>query len=355
MKKIVTVLTAFALCFCVAGNLQAAYSNQNKKNMEQKQQLTETWDKTFAQSNKVEHTKITFHNRYGITLVADMYKPKNSDGKLPAIAVSGPFGAVKEQSSGLYAQTLAERGFLTIAFDPSFTGESSGEPRYVASPDINTEDFCAAVDYLSTRDDVDAERIGILGICGWGGMALNAAAIDTRIKATVTSTMYDMSRVNANGYFDSMDSDARYELRKQLNAQRTEDYRNGTYKRAGGVVDPLPEDAPQFVKDYYGYYKTKRGYHVRSLNSNDGWNVTSSLSFINMPILTYSNEIRSAVLMIHGEKAHSRYFSEDAFKKLTGDNKELLIIPGANHVDLYDNLEVIPFDKIEKFFRDNLK
>lgn len=355
MKKIVTVLTAFALCFCVAGNLQAAYSNQNKKNMEQKQQLTETWDKTFAQSNKVEHTKITFHNRYGITLVADMYKPKNSDGKLPAIAVSGPFGAVKEQSSGLYAQTLAERGFLTIAFDPSFTGESSGEPRYVASPDINTEDFCAAVDYLSTRDDVDAERIGILGICGWGGMALNAAAIDTRIKATVTSTMYDMSRVNANGYFDSMDSDARYELRKQLNAQRTEDYRNGTYKRAGGVVDPLPEDAPQFVKDYYGYYKTKRGYHVRSLNSNDGWNVTSSLSFINMPILTYSNEIRSAVLMIHGEKAHSRYFSEDAFKKLTGDNKELLIIPGANHVDLYDNLEVIPFDKIEKFFRDNMK
>lgn len=355
MKKIVTVLTAFALCFCVAGNLQAAYSNQNEKNMEQKQLLTETWDKTFAQSNKVEHTKITFHNRYGITLVADMYKPKNSDGKLPAIAVSGPFGAVKEQSSGLYAQTLAERGFLTIAFDPSFTGESSGEPRYVASPDINTEDFCAAVDYLSTRDDVDAERIGILGICGWGGMALNAAAIDTRIKATVTSTMYDMSRVNANGYFDSMDSDARYELRKQLNAQRTEDYRNGTYKRAGGVVDPLPEDAPQFVKDYYGYYKTKRGYHVRSLNSNDGWNVTSSLSFINMPILTYSNEIRSAILMIHGEKAHSRYFSEDAFKKLTGNNKELLIIPGANHVDLYDNLEVIPFDKIEKFFRDNLK
>lgn len=355
MKKIVTVLTAFALCFCVAGNLQAAYSNQNEKNMEQKQQLTETWDKTFAQSNKVEHTKITFHNRYGITLVADMYKPKNIDGKLPAIAVSGPFGAVKEQSSGLYAQTLAERGFLTIAFDPSFTGESSGEPRYVASPDINTEDFCAAVDYLSTRDDVDAGRIGILGICGWGGMALNAAAIDTRIKATVTSTMYDMSRVNANGYFDSMDSDARYELRKQLNAQRTEDYRNGTYKRAGGVVDPLPEDAPQFVKDYYGYYKTKRGYHVRSLNSNDGWNVTSSLSFINMPILTYSNEIRSAVLMIHGEKAHSRYFSEDAFKNLTGDNKKLLIIPGANHVDLYDNLEVIPFDKIEKFFWDNLK
>lgn len=355
MKKIVTVLTAFALCFCVAGNLQAAYSNQNEKNMEQKQLLTETWDKTFAQSSKVEHTKITFHNRYGITLVADMYKPKNSDGKLPAIAVSGPFGTVKEQSSGLYAQTLAERGFLTIAFDPSFTGESSGEPRYVASPDINTEDFCAAVDYLSTHDDVDAERIGILGICGWGGMALNAAAIDTRIKATVTSTMYDMSRVNANGYFDSMDSDARYELRKQLNAQRTEDYRNGTYKRAGGVVDPLPEDAPQFVKDYYGYYKTKRGYHVRSLNSNDGWNVTSSLSFINMPILTYSNEIRSAILMIHGEKAHSRYFSEDAFKKLTGNNKELLIIPGANHVDLYDNLEVIPFDKIEKFLRDNLK
>lgn len=271
-----------------------------------------------------------------------------------AIAISGPFGAVKEQSSGLYAQTLAERGFLTIAFDPSYTGESGGEPRYVASPDINTEDFSAAVDYLANRDDVDTDRIGILGICGWGGMALNAA-IDTRIKATVTVTMYDMSRVNANGYNDIMDADARYELRKQLNAQRTEDYRNGSYALARGVIDPLPDDAPQFVKEYYDYYKTERGYHKRSLNSNDGWNKTSSLSFINMPILSYSDEIRSAVLMIHGEKAHSRYFSEDAFKKLKGDNKGLLIISGANHVDLYDNLQVIPFDKIEQFFNNNLK
>ena len=289
-------------------------------------------------------------NRFGITLAADLYKPKQAEGKLPAIAVSGPFGAVKEQSSGLYAQTMAERGFLAIAFDPSYTGESSGEPRYVASPDINTEDFSAAVDFLSIREDVDPERIGIIGICGWGGMALNAAAIDTRIKATVTVTMYDMSRVNANGYFDAMDADARYELRKKLNAQRTIDARNGSYALAGGVVDPLPEDAPQFVKDYYDYYKTKRGYHKRSLNSNNGWNVTSSLSFINTPLLTYSDEIRSAVLMIHGEKAHSRYFSEDAFKKLKGDNKELLIIPGASHVDLYDNQAgVIPFDKIERF------
>lgn len=321
----------------------------------EKLELISEWDKVFPQSDKVNHSKVTFHNRYGITLVADLYVPKQATGKLAAIAVSGPFGAVKEQSSGLYAQTLAERGFLTIAFDPSFTGESGGQPRYVASPDINTEDFCAAVDYLSTRDDVDPERIGILGICGWGGMALNAAAIDTRIKATVTSTMYDMSRVNANGYFDSMDADQRYELRRQLNAQRTADYRNGSYERAGGVVDPLPADAPQFVKDYYAYYKTPRGYHKRSLNSNDGWNKTSSLSFINMPILTYSNEIRSAVLMIHGEKAHSCYFSRDAFQKLTGDNKELLIIPGANHTDLYDNLQVIPFDKIESFFRKYLK
>lgn len=295
-------------------------------------------------------------NRFGITLAADLYKPKQAEGKLPAIAVSGPFGAVKEQSSGLYAQTMAERGFLAIAFDPSYTGESSGEPRYVASPDINTEDFSAAVDFLSIREDVDPERIGIIGICGWGGMALNAAAIDTRIKATVTVTMYDMSRVNANGYFDAMDADARYELRKKLNAQRTIDARNGSYALAGGVVDPLPEDAPQFVKDYYDYYKTKRGYHKRSLNSNNGWNVTSSLSFINTPLLTYSDEIRSAVLMIHGEKAHSRYFSEDAFKKLKGDNKELLIIPGASHVDLYDNQAgVIPFDKIERFFYTYLK
>ncbi len=313
-------------------------------------------DRTFPVSDKVTVESVRFKNRFGIMLAADLYKPKQAEGKLPAIAVSGPFGAVKEQSSGLYAQTMAERGFLAIAFDPSYTGESSGEPRYVASPDINTEDFSAAVDFLSIREDVDPERIGIIGICGWGGMALNAAAIDTRIKATVTVTMYDMSRVNANGYFDAMDADARYELRKKLNAQRTIDVRNGSYALAGGVVDPLPEDAPQFVKDYYDYYKTKRGYHKRSLNSNNGWNVTSSLSFINTPLLTYSDEIRSAVLMIHGEKAHSRYFSEDAFKKLKGDNKELLIIPGASHVDLYDNQAgVIPFDKIERFFYTYLK
>lgn len=313
-------------------------------------------DRTFPVSDKVTVESVRFKNRFGITLAADLYKPKQAEGKLPAIAVSGPFGAVKEQSSGLYAQTMAERGFLAIAFDPSYTGESSGEPRYVASPDINTEDFSAAVDFLSIREDVDPERIGIIGICGWGGMALNAAAIDTRIKATVTVTMYDMSRVNANGYFDVMDADARYELRKKLNAQRTIDARNGSYALAGGMVDPLPEDAPQFVKDYYDYYKTKRGYHKRSLNSNNGWNVTSSLSFINTPLLTYSDEIRSAVLMIHGEKAHSRYFSEDVFKKLKGDNKELLIIPGASHVDLYDNQAgVIPFDKIERFFYTYLK
>lgn len=322
----------------------------------EKLELVKEWDKVFPQSNKVVHEKVTFRNRYGITLVADMYIPKNAKGKLAAIAVSGPFGAVKEQSSGLYAQTLAERGFLTIAFDPSYTGESGGQPRYVASPDINTEDFCATIDFLSTCDNVDPERIGVLGICGWGGMALNAAAMDTRIKATVTSTMYDMSRVNANGYFDAMDADQRYELRRQLNAQRTLDAKNGTYELAGGVVDPLPDDAPQFVKDYYAYYKTPRGYHKRSLNSNNGWNKTSSLSFINMPLLAYSDEIRNAVLMIHGEKAHSRYFSEDAFKKLKGDNKELLIIPGASHVDLYDNqANVIPFDKIESFFREYLK
>ena len=323
--------------------------------MEKELNLTREWDKVFPQSDKVNHSKVTFHNRYGITLAADLYVPKNTEGRLPAIAVSGPFGAVKEQSSGLYAQALAEMGFLTIAFDPSFTGESGGEPRYVASPDINTEDFCAAVDYLLSRDDVDAERVGILGICGWGGMALNAAAIDTRIKATVTVTMYDMSRVNANGYFDSMDADARYELRRQLNAQRMEDYKNGSYALAGGVPDQLPDDAPWFVKDYYAYYKTSRGYHKRSLNSNGGWNKTSALSFINMPLLAYSDEIRSAVLMIHGEKAHSRYFSEDAFKKLKGDNKELFIIPGASHVDLYDNLEVIPFERIRDFFQSSLK
>ena len=318
--------------------------------------LTTDWDKVFPRSDKVDHSKVTFHNRYGITLAADLYIPKGATGRLPAIAVCGPFGAVKEQSSGLYAQTMAEFGFLTLAFDPSFTGESGGQPRYVASPDINTEDFCAAVDFLSVQDNVDPERIGIIGICGWGGMAINAAAMDTRIKATVASTMYDMTRVSANGYFDSENTaEARYEKKKAMNVQRTEDYRNGSYALAGGVVDPLPEDAPQFVKDYYAYYKTPRGYHPRSLNSNGGWNITSSLSFMNMPLLQYSQEIRSAVLLVHGEKAHSCYFSRDAFRKLTGDNKELLIIPGASHVDLYDRMDVIPFEKLKRFFEEYLR
>lgn len=325
--------------------------------------ITQEWDKTFPKSNKVNHSKVTFHNRYGITLASDMYIPKNAQGKLPAIAVSGPFGAVKEQASGLYAQAMAERGFLAIAFDPSFTGESGGEPRYMASPDINTEDFQAAVDFLSVQDNVDCERIGIIGICGWGGLALNAAALDTRIKATVTLTMYDMSRVNAKGYFDSEDSEtARYEKRKTLNAQRTKEYLLGTYVRGGGVVDPLPEEAPFFVKDYYDYYKTGRGYHKRSLNSNEGWNITGCMSFMNMPILHYSNEIRSAVLMIHGQKAHSCYFSKDAFSDMTRDNaytdnKELMIIPDTVHTDLYDGggKNAIPFDKIEQFFKANLK
>ena len=318
--------------------------------------LTTDWDKVFPRSDKVDHSKVTFHNRYGITLAVDLYIPKGATGRLPAIAVCGPFGAVKEQSSGLYAQTMAESGFLTLAFDPSFTGESGGQPRYVASPDINTEDFCAAVDFLSVQDNVDPERIGIIGICGWGGMAINAAAMDTRIKATVASTMYDMTRVNANGYFDSENTaEARYEKKKAMNAQRTEDYRSGGYALAGGVVDPLPEDAPQFVKDYYAYYKTPRGYHPRSLNSNGGWNITSSLSFMNMPLLQYSQEIRSAVLLVHGEKAHSCYFSRDAFQKLTGDNKELLIIPGASHVDLYDRMDVIPFEKLKRFFEEYLR
>lgn len=320
--------------------------------MEEKLNMTMEWDKTFPKSGRVEHSKVCFHNRYGINLAADLYKPKGAEGRLPALAVCGPFGAVKEQCSGLYAQTMAERGFLTLAFDPSFTGESGGSPRYVASPDINTEDFQAAVDFLSVHGDADPERIGVIGICGWGGMALNAAAIDTRIKATVASTMYDMSRVNAKGYFDSEDSpEQRHAKRLALNAQRTEDYKNGSYKRAGGVVDPLPEDAPFFVKDYYDYYKTSRGYHRRSLNSNEGWNVTSSLSFLNMPILQYSCEIESAVLLIHGDKAHSCYFSRDAFEKLKGDNKELLLIPGAVHTDLYDRTDIIPFDKITAFFR----
>ena len=322
----------------------------------EKLNLTQEWDKVFPKSDKVDHKKVTFHNRYGITLAADMYTPKSVVGKLPAIAVSGPFGAVKEQSSGLYAQKMAELGFLTIAFDPSYTGESGGTPRYVASPDINTEDFCAAVDFLSVQENVDPERIGIIGICGWGGMAINAAAIDTRIKATAAMTMYDMTRVTANGYFDAEDSEqARFEKKKAMNAQRIEDYKSGSYALAGGVVDPLPEDAPQFVKDYYAYYKTPRGYHSRSLNSNGGWNVTSSLSFLNMPILQYSNEIRSAVLLVHGEKAHSRYFSETAYSKLTGDNKELLIIPGANHTDLYDQMDIIPFEKLNAFFTEYLR
>ena len=320
--------------------------------MEEKLNMTMEWDKTFPKSDKVEHSKLSFHNRYGISLAADLYKPKGVEGRLPALAVCGPFGAVKEQCSGLYAQTMAERGFLTLAFDPSFTGESGGSPRYVASPDINTEDFQAAVDFLSVHEGADPERIGIIGICGWGGMALNAAAIDTRIKATVASTMYDMSRVNAKGYFDSEDSpEQRHAKRLALNAQRTEDYKSGSYKRAGGVADPLPEDAPFFVKDYYDYYKTPRGYHSRSLNSNEGWNVTSSLSFLNMPILQYSSEIESAVLLIHGDKAHSCYFSRDAFEKLKGDNKELMLIPGAVHTDLYDRRDIIPFGKIEAFFR----
>ena len=325
--------------------------------------LTTEWDKIFTKSEKVEHSKVCSHNRYGITLAADMYIPAGANGKLPAIAVCGPFGAVKEQASGLYAQTMAERGFLTIAFDPSFTGESGGEPRYMASPDINTEDFQAAVDFLILHDRVDPERIGIIGICGWGGMALNAAALDTRIKATVTSTMYDMSRVNAKGYFDAEDSaDARYAKRRAINAQRIEDYRSGTCKQGGGVVDPLPEDAPFFVKDYHDYYKTKRGYHVRSLNSNEGWNVTGCMSFLNQPILQYSNEIRSAVLIMHGEKAHSCYFSRDAYADMIRDNpytdnKELLIIPDAVHTDLYDGggKDAIPFDRMEGFFRTYLK
>ena len=349
-RAIIPILMAGLFSACM-DNTTNQKTNDNMETLK----LTSEWDKVFPKSEKVNHSKVTFRNRYGITLAADLYVPVAAEGKLPAVAVSGPFGAVKEQSSGLYAQTLAERGFLTIAFDPSYTGESGGEPRYVASPDINTEDFCAAVDYLTTREDVDPERIGILGICGWGGMAINAAAIDTRIKATVTSTMYDMSRVTANGYFDSLDADQRYELRRQLNAQRTADARSGSYALAGGVVDPLPDDAPWFVKDYYDYYKTGRGYHKRSLNSNGGWNVTSALSFVNMPLLSYADEIRSAVLVIHGEKAHSRYFSEDAFKKLKGDNKKLLIIPGATHVDLYDcRAGVIPFDQIESFFYEYL-
>ena len=323
--------------------------------------LTQAWDKTFPKNEKVDHKKVTFVNHFGITLAADMYVPKNAEEKMPAIAVSGPFGACKEQSSGLYAQTMAERGFLTIAFDPSFTGESGGYPRAMHSPDIDVEDFQAAVDFLSVQENVDSERIGIIGICGWGGMALQTACIDTRIKATVTSTMYDMSRVAGNGYFDSADNEeARHQARVAVNAQRTQDYITGEYVRAGGVVDPLPEDAPFFVKDYHDYYKTPRGYHPRSLNSGDGWTVNTGTSLMNMRLFTYAKEIRSAVLMIHGEKAHSCYMSRDAFADMVkdskyADNKELFIIPGASHTDLYDQTDIIPFDKIEMFMKENLK
>ena len=360
MNRLFTTALCLSLLLASCGRKsgQEADNQPVKTNntMEEQLTLTQEWDKVFPQSDKVNHTKITFHNRYGITLAADLYIPKDATDRLPAIAVCGPFGAVKEQVSGRYAQTLAERGFLTLAFDPSFTGESGGQPRYVASPDINTEDFCAAIDYLSTRPDVHPGQVGILGVCGWGGFAVNAAAIDTRIKATVAVTMYDMTRVTAKGYNDAADNaDARHAMRQQLNAQRTEDYRNGTYALAGGVPDTLPADAPQFMKDYHAFYKTPRGYHKRSLGSNGGWNVTSSLSLINQPILAYAPEIRSAVLLVHGEKAHSRYFSETVHKELKGDNKELLIVPGAVHTDLYDNLEKIPFDRIEGFFRTYLK
>ena len=360
-KSLFLAATAITLAACNNTTINT------ESNMNNTLQLTQEWDKVFPKSEKVDHKKVTFHNRYGITLAADMYTPKNASGKFAAIAVSGPFGAIKEQCSGLYAQTMAERGFLTIAFDPSFTGESGGEPRRMASPDINTEDFLAAVDFLSVQDNVDPDKIGIIGICGWGGMAVNAAALDPRIKATVASTMYDMSKVNVEGYFASEDTPAqRMEKRKAIAAQRTEDYRSGSYKRAGGVVDPLPEDAPFFVKDYYDYYKTPRGYHPRSGNSNDGWNVIGCQSFLNQPLLAWAAEIESPVLLIHGEKAHSRYFSEYAFAKMTGKtcngesmkegNKEILIIPGAVHTDLYDDKNgKIPYDKMEAFFKENLK
>ena len=382
MKKLLFALLVTSMFTACQNN---GSNNQINESMNTKLQLSQEWDKTFPKSDKVDHKKVTFHNRYGIELAADMYTPKNAEGKLAAIAVSGPFGAVKEQSSGFYAQHMAERGFIAIAFDPSFTGESGGEPRRMASPDINTEDFLAAVDFLSIQDNVDAERIGIIGICGFGGMAVNAAAIDPRIKGAVAMTMYDMSKVNAEGYFGSEDSPAqRMASRKAIAAQRTVDYKAGIYQRAGGVVDPLPDDAPWFVKDYYAYYKTERGYHERSGNSNDGWNTIGCQSFMNQPLLAWAHEIENPVLLIHGEKAHSRYFSEYAFEKMTGKkpfnssvaecataneiptgkyagsykegNKELLVIPGASHVDLYDDVAgVIPYDKIESFFNDNLK
>ena len=367
VSRSIMALTVLLLSGCLIACTGDKGNQQDQENMNTTLNLTKEWDKTFPLSDKVDHKKVTFKNRYGIELAADMYTPKNAQGKLAAIAVSGPFGAVKEQSSGLYAQHMAERGFLTIAFDPSYTGESGGEPRRMASPDINTEDFLAAVDFLSVQDNVDPERIGIIGICGWGGMAVNAAALDPRIKATVASTMYDMTKITREGYFKSEDTpEQRMEKRRAMAAQRTEDYRNGTYKRGGGVVDPLPDDAPQFVKDYHAYYKTDRGYHERSGNSNDGWNVTGCQSFLNQPILAFAAEIENPVLLIHGEKAHSRYFSEYAFEKMTGKhvegvsakegNKELMIIPGASHVDLYDDVAgVIPYHKIETFFKENLK
>ena len=367
MLKSKKLLVAAALMtglfsFGALDHVDAATTAKGGHNMikAEKLKLETKWDKVFAKSDKVNHRKVTFVNRFGITLAADVYEPKTIAGKLPAIALCGAFGAVKEQSSGLYAQQMAERGFITVAFDPSFTGESGGTPRYVASPDINTEDFSAAVDWLSVQPNVDPDRIGIIGICGWGGLALNAAAIDTRIKATAVMTMYDMSRVLANGYFDYDKTEAQLESerqanRKALNAQRTADYKAGEYKRAGGVVDPLPSDAPQFVKDYYAYYKTPRGYHERSLNSNDGWNATTALAFMNTKQLSYIDEIETPVLIVHGEKAHSRYFSEDAFKRLKCENKELLIILGASHTDLYDQLDKIPFGRLEKFFKGNLK
>lgn len=360
MKKALSAsLLALALFSYGAGTAMAQDQATTPGITEQNLTLGSEWDKVFPQNDQVTHSKITFHNRYGITLAADLYIPKNAKGKLPAIAVSGPYGAVKEQVSGRYAQELAARGFLTIAFDPSFTGESGGEPRFISSPDINTEDFSAAVDYLSNRDDVNPEQIGILGICGWGGFAVNAAAMDTRIKATVASTMYDMTRVTANGYNDAADNEeARFAMRKAMNDQRTVDYRNNTYALAGGVPATLPDDAPQFFKEYNAFYKTERGYHPRSLGSNGGWTVTNNLALLNAPILQCADEIRSAVLLVHGEKAHSRYFSETVYQQIKskfGDNKELVIVPDAVHTDLYDKMDKIPFDKIEDFFRKNLK
>lgn len=349
IQSFFTLLAVSAIALTACTNKT---ENETKKDTDMKTlNLTTEWDKTFPKSEKVNHSKVTFHNRYGITLAADLYIPKEAIGRMPAIAVSGPFGAVKEQASGLYAQQLAERGFITLAFDPSYTGESGGEPRYVASPDINTEDFSAAVDYLLNREDVDSAKVGILGICGWGGIAIEAAINDPRIKATVASTMYDMTRVNANGYFDSENSaEQRNAKRAAMAAQRTEDYRNGSYKLGGGVVDPLPDDAPQFVKDYYAYYKTPRGYHKRSLNSNEGWNVTSNLPFLNFKFFEYAGELENAVMIVHGDKAHSYYFGKDAFSLLKGDNKQMLTVNGASHTDLYDQIDIIPFDEIAAFF-----